>query len=371
MTTSEVLSGHRTRLLKFYNENETRLDILFFIGGFCFDVLMASEIGEPVSVIQQVLYLFLIASLIHYEILFRNAGWMPPAKLEKFWQYRGLPLHFFLGGLLNTYSIFYIKSASFFNSVSFLILLIGAILANELPVVKRSHVSSKVAMYGICLFSFISMMYPFLMGFVGWIPFGLSIATTLWFFYLQYRLLKKSIANEMIVFRSLLAPAVGVLAFFSVFYFFGLIPPVPLSVSEQGIYHNVEKRDGGYFLSAEKQAWNLFGFSNFGSQVFHAQPGDKIYFYAQIFSPSRFADAIFVQWSWKDPRRGWQTQDRIPLNIVGGRREGFRGYTVKSNFQPGEWRVQVQSANAQEISRMYFEVKPVPAEERAWIVMRR
>jgi hypothetical protein len=261
------------------------------------------------------------------------------------------------------YSLFYIKSASLINSIAFLALMIVVILANELPVVKKSHVSFKVAMYAICLFSFVSMMFPFIFGSVGRVPFGLSLVTTLYLFFLQFRILKKSIPSELHLFRNWMGPSAAVLILFGGFYFLGLVPPVPLSVSEQGIYHGIEKKEGRYNLSTEAAALDFVDLGSLKPKVFRAAPGDKIYFYAQIFSPSRFTDSVFVQWSLKDPKRGWQVQDRIPLSIVGGRREGFRGYTTKSNYQPGEWRVQVQSADQQEISRMYFTVEPAASAE--------
>jgi hypothetical protein len=352
-----------------YRKHEARLDLFFFIGGFCFDMVLAGEVGEPFAIFQQSVYLLIIATLLHFEILWRNAAWMPQGFTKRVWPYRGLLLHFLMGTLLNIYSIFYIKSASVFNSLLFLILMIGIILANELPSVRRSHVSSKAAMFTVCLFSFISMIFPFVFGFVGWIPFGLAIATTLWLVYVQYRRLRKKIVDEKVLWQSLLAPASVVLIVFLCFYFFGLVPPVPLSVPEQGVYHGVQKQQGHYELLTEDVRdpwWRL------SEEVFHAAPGDKIYFYAQVFSPSRFADAVFVQWSWRDPQRGWQKLDRIPLPIVGGRREGFRGYTVKSNYQPGEYRVQVLTANEQEVSRLYFKVEAISASpERVFTKLQR
>jgi hypothetical protein len=44
---------------------------------------------------------------------------------------------------------------------------------------------------------------------------------------------------------------------------------------------------------------------------------------------------------------------------VGGREEGFRGYGVKTNYQPGDWKVQVETADGREIGRIYFDVETV------------
>ena len=137
-----------------------------------------------------------------------------------------------------------------------------------------------------------------------------------------------------------------------VFYFAGWIPPVPLSAKEQGIFYFVEKQNGKYLLSQEKSWWN----SVTPGEEFKARPGDKIYYYMQIYSPARFADQVYVRWLFKDPVHGWQKTDRIPLSITGGREEGFRASTTKSNYQPGQWRVQVETNMGHEIARKDFEV---------------
>jgi hypothetical protein len=181
--------------------------------------------------------------------------------------------------------------------------------------------------------------------------------------------LRRTLTDDVTLFRAILAPGMSVLVFFMAFYFLGLIPPVPLSVNQQGIYHLIEKTDGKYRLSTEKIWWKFW---QSGDQDFLAEPGDKIYFYAEIFSPAHFSDKVYVHWSWLNSKGDWQGSDRIPLNIVGGRKQGYRGYAVKSNYQPGSWRVQVKSENGQEISRLYFDVTPVARNEiRAFTVLSR
>jgi len=364
-----MLENLKHKIQEFREKYESQLEVLFFIGGFAFDALMVSQVDDPFAILQQCFYLFVIATLIHHEILYRLHKWRPQGRMVKLWEFRNLLLHFLLGTLLNIYSIFYIKSASLIASLVFLALMVVMILANELPMVKKSKVSFKVGLFAICLFSFVSILFPLLLGFVGWIPFGLSVVTTLAIFYLQYRLLKKRLPDQGTLLRAIVVPAMSVLLVFSVFYTMGWIPPVPLSVKEQGIYHSVERLEGKYYLSTEKVWWKFW---QSGDQDFKAEPGDKIYFYAQIYSPARFADQVYVQWSWKSPRKGWQAFDRIPLKIVGGRKLGFRGFAVKSNYQPGEWRVQVETAMGQEISRLYFDVTSVEKnDQRAFRVFER
>jgi len=353
-----VFLEFRQKIVSLKHKYEARLDVLFFVAGFAFDAVMVKDIDEPLAIFQQALYLGILAVLIHFELLFRLHKWRPSDRLLKAWNYRNLLLHFLLGTLLNIYSIFYIKSASFLNSLIFLFVMAAMILANELPFIKSSKVSFKVGLFAICLFSYISILYPLVLGFLGWTPFLLSSATTIFLFYLQFRFLSKSIQDRRLLVKSILAPSVSVLVVFIFFYSMGWIPPVPLSVRDQGIYHLVEKREGSWFLSTEREDWKFW---QSGDQDFKAEPGDKIYFYAQIYSPARFADEVFVQFSHLDKKNNWHEADHIPMKILGGRKEGFRGFAVKSNFEAGEWRVQVVTANHQEISRLYFDVNPVEA----------
>ncbi len=349
--------------------HESRLEIGFFVGGFLFDVFFISEIDDLFSIAQQVLYILIIASILHYEILFRLHKWRPSGFSERIWAYRNLILHFFLGSLLSLYSLFYIKSSSLVSSLVFLIAMLGLLVANELPTIKNAKVSFKVGLFAICLFSFMSILFPLILGFVGWVPFLLAAASTLGILYWQFRLLKTNLGDEKTAFRAVLFPGISVLIVFTLFYFMGWIPPVPLSVKEQGIYHLVEKKDGNYLLSTQRPWWQFW---SSGDQNFQARDGDKIYFYAQIYSPARFSDQIFIRWQWNDPKRGWQNSDRIPMPILGGRKEGFRGFATKANYQPGEWRVVIETSMGHEISRLGLDVtKDSSIEPREFTILQK
>jgi hypothetical protein len=341
------------RLKNYRHKYEKRIEIIIFIGGFLFDALMVKEPDEFVAIIQQVIYLSVIAAILHYELLFHLHKWSPVGQFQKIWSYRELIQPFLLGTLLNVYSIFYIKSASFFSSVIFLLIMIAMILVNESPTVKKSGVSFKVGLFGICLFSFFSILFPILIGSVGWIPFSLSLFSSAGIFYAEFWLIKKKLGDLKASLQAILIPGLSVLIFFMIFYTMGWIPPVPLSVKDQGIYHLIEKKNGEYFLSTEKEWWRFW---NSGDDLFKARVGDKIYFYVQVYSPTRFSDEVMIHWLWKNRKDAWENADKIPMKILGGRKEGFRGFTIKSNFQPGQWQVKVETLSGLEISRHYFQI---------------
>ena len=339
---------------EFRKKNEAKLDITFFICGFIFDAWMVAHPDEPLAIFQQALYLFIIALLIHYELLFRLEKWQPTNFSKKIWPYQNFAIHFCLGTLLNVYSIFYIKSASIFSSAVFLFLMFFMIFMNELPFVKKSKkINLKVGLYSICLFSFFSIVFPLLLGFIGLVPFCFSVMSTLLILLIQLRSLRNKVFEPGVLFHAIFAPIVIVVIIFTSFFFLGLIPPVPLSAKEQGVYHYLIKRDAHYYLYAEM---NENSFWNFGKSTFHTEPGDKIYFYSQIFSPARISDKMIVHWFKKNNVGDWESMDKVPVAIKGGREEGFRAFTFKSNFDSGEWKILVETSSGVEISRLYFNV---------------
>jgi hypothetical protein len=344
------------KIKKYVDENETKLEVGFFVGGFILDVFLLSTPDDFFGIFQQLIYMAIIGSLLHFEVLYRLRKFRPGPRLRKFWQYRSLLLHFSFGSLLNLYSLFYIKSASLMSSFFFLIVMLALVLANELPFVKKASVASKVAMYAICLFSFFSILMPIGLGFVGWIPFLLAVGLTGLAFFLHVRLLERSFKDRRLLHRAMLYPSGAILAVFSLFYVLGWIPPVPLSVVEQGVYHSIEKKSGQYVLSFEKPWWKFWQTSD---SPFRAVSGDKLHFYAQIYSPTRISDSVVIHWLTKNQKGKWVSSDKVPMSIQGGREMGFRGFSYKANYTPGEWQIRVETSGGIEISRHYVDVEVV------------
>ncbi|MBY0517059.1 MAG: hypothetical protein K2P81_09135 [Bacteriovoracaceae bacterium] len=168
------MSNLKERLFNYYEANELRVDMAFFLGGFIFDIFTLSGVDDLFSITQQIVYLVLIGIILSAELI---SSPIPP-KLQKIWDYRSAITHFLLGSLLSVYSLFFLKSASIFNSIVFVALLMLVMVANELKNVQSSGVNTKIALYVICLFSFFSLLIPTLLGFVGWIPFLLTTAMT-------------------------------------------------------------------------------------------------------------------------------------------------------------------------------------------------
>ena len=305
-----------------------------------------------------------MAILLHM-FLQQDAPAPDPAARSKlarwYYEYRSPLVHFLMGALLNLYAIFYFKSSSLLVSFGFLGLLVVVLLANEFRRVKSLGLPFKFALLSLCFLSFAAYLLPVLIGSIGLTTFlasmlvgSVPLAAAAW---------RAPPGKFALARRQILVPLGCVVIGFLTFYLFRLIPPVPLSIPFIGVYHQVEKTEAGYRLSHERPAWRLW---HNGDQDFRAQPGDKIYVFFRVFSPARFSDQVQMRWHWKDPARGWTLHDSIPIRITGGREQGFRGYGFKSNYQRGEWKVQVETTDGREIGRVYFDLVTVPESPRTF-----
>ena len=336
------------------------LGAAFFAFGFVFDMLTTGRIDSWITIGQQALYLAVVTAVLLQ--MFIEQGVPPP---RWYLEYRSPLVHFLMGSLLSLYAIFYFKSSSLLVSFGFLGFLVIILLANELKRIKALGLPFKFALHALCLLSFFAYLVPVLAGAIGPGLFVLSMAVGALPLLLAALWVRARVPDKFaLARRQILVPLGSVLIGFLAFYLFRLIPPVPLSIPFIGIYHQVERTPQGFRLSHERPAWRFW---HNGDQWFLAQPGDRIYVYFRVFSPARFADDVQLRWLWKDPARGWVVHDTIPIRIVGGREQGFRGYGVKSNYQPGDWKVQVETTDGREIGRVYFNLAAAPSAPRTWI----
>ncbi len=341
------------KLRTLYQRYERWVPILFFLLGFLFDVVMLGNIDDPFAIGQQALYLIFIAVILSYDILFETGLYSPGRFFAKAWRYREAFLHFIMGTLMNVYSIFYFKSASFLTSFFFVGALIVLLTANEFMRFGKSQRAVHVALFSLCLTSFFIYIVPMVLGFIGVVPFLGSVAVSFVSFWPFYRFLKKRMKDLFPQMRKhLVLPFLTIQLIFSLLYFAKVIPPVPLSTSYIGIFHNIEREGDRFKLSYLRPWWRIWESSD---QTFYARPGDKIYCFVRVFSPTGFKDDLFVRWLYKD-QRGWHHSDAIPLRISGGRREGYRGVTFKANYQPGKWRVSIETTDGREVGRIPLRV---------------
>lgn len=354
----EAIKNYKNRAFDYYQKNEVLVSIIVFAAGFVFDLLTLGRIDDLLNLVQQAIYLTILGTLLICEIRIAVGTLTLSERGQNFWKYHNLVVHFLFGSLLSAYVIFYYTSASAITSFFFILLLAGLMLANEIPKIQDLGLPVRVILYSICLLSYFAFFYPILMGHVGAIPFWLGILSSIGALALIWKMNFKGQEDVSILKKHVLYPAIGVHLFFLVGYYGSLIPPVPVAVKRIGIYHDVVKTDGKYIGKHQRPFWKIWGAQNFSARY-----GDKVNILLTIFSPARFDDKVFLRWYRDDEKRGWTLEDTIPLHILGGREEGFRGYASKQFYTLGDWRVIVETSDGREVGRIRLEITPDSSQE--------
>ncbi|MFL5319768.1 MAG: DUF2914 domain-containing protein [Myxococcaceae bacterium] len=362
----------------FRHKYETFEHVGFFLGGFTFDLFMLERIDSLATLGQQGLYLFLIGALMLLEQRHALGLMKPKGIFAKAWSLSEGLMHFFLGTLLSNYTIFYFKSAAGISGLLFMVGLAALLVGNDLPKVRKLGPVVRFALYSLCLSSYFAYFFPVIFGIVRWYLFVLAVLVSSGITVLMYRWVKQWAERnpsavtpqsakypalaENIRSNRILIPAMVAQGLFLALYFAKAIPPVPLAATYIGIFHDVKRAGGGaYELSYEDQGWKFW---HKGDQTFHARAGDKIFVFARVFAPKKFSDNIYARWSFDDPKRGWVSSDKVRLGISGGKEEGFATWSTKQNYQPGNWRVELQTEDDRTVGMISFNVEADDRPER-------
>lgn len=343
------------RAKAFYRDHEPACTVAFFVAGFLFDALAVGRIDERRGILQQAAYLFLCALFTSYELREQYGDFAPPERFKTVWRYHAAATHFMLGTLLNIYTLFFFKSASLGTSFLFLLILAGLLAVNELKPFAGSGTTLRMTLFSLCLVSYFTYLVPTLVGAIGPLPFlGTLAASTACVAALAWGL-RSRLRDSRVLVPHLLAPFACVALGFGILYFTKLIPPVPLSLSEIGVYHDVRREEDHFLLAQTRPRWRFW---ERGDQTFLARPDDKIFCYLSVFSPARFKERLQLRWLRRDEAIGWEEEDAIPLATAGGREGGWRGFVVKTRWKPGRWRVRVETSDGRELGRLDLKVLP-------------
>jgi len=342
----------------FLSQHQEYLPVVFFIGGFIWDSLTLGRIDGWYS--NTILFLYLsclTAGLYIYNL--KDDGRWQNTFLESYQQYAPYAIQFFLGGLSSAYVIFFFQSVSLTKTMVFFLILLVLLFSNEL---LKHRISNKYLQFGAYFFvnfTFFIFFLPILSGVMSTFVFILagliSLILTGYVISLIYRI-NPSTQQEVHI-GQLSAIIIGIYLTINIFYYFNLIPPVPLSLQNGMVAYQVEKQDDTFSVTFEQPG--LFSLGKSYDQTFNYAEKDTVFVYTSIFAPTDLEKAVLHHWQWYEPGNDqWNSTDKISYEVTGGRRGGFRGYTYKENVWPGHWKVDVTTDEGLVLGVIKFEIVP-------------
>ena len=335
-----------------------------FVGGFITDFLLLNQVDNLID--NLVLLFYVTLAMVSILLLYAStAGKLPEDSNRTLRTYAPVAMQYAFGGLLSGMLIFYGRSASLIDSWPFLLIIATIIYLNETVRDRSGRLVLTLSMFFVGLFSYVVLIVPVLLGQMGAWIFVASGLLALAVMYLFLGLLRLIIPNFLAMQMRVIVFSVGtIFAGFNFLYFLNIIPPIPLSIQEVGIYHSVVRfENGDYQLKYEEGEW--WRFWKKSDTVYRPDPGGNIFCFARVFAPTRLSTNIYHRWEFYDKAKGeWVTHARVDYPIHGGRSDGWRGYTQISSFKDGEWRCSVETARGQVLGRERFTVdtKTTPAE---------
>jgi hypothetical protein len=327
-----------------------------FVLGFVMDNLTLNNVEQLFDVL--ILLAYIIISMVSlFAIYAAMAGRLPERLAHYARQYAPFLIQYAYGGLLSGMLIFYGRSGAWTQSWPYLLIIIGGVAGNELLKDRTGRFLYNITIFFIGLFSYVVLMIPVFTGYMGaWVFVGsgvLALVIMIGFI----RILQFVIPNFLTLHMKALIFTIGsIFAVFNFLYFANLIPPIPLSLKDVGIYHSVVRfEDGTYQLTYEDGRW--WQFTKRSDTVFHPTQTDTIYCFASVFTPTRLHTEIYHSWEYYDTaQKKWVEYARLSYPIAGGRNNGYRGYTLIEHYQDGKWRCSVETARGQVLGRETFTV---------------
>jgi hypothetical protein len=313
------------------------LPALAFLGGFAWDVLTIGRSIKPGDLWILSGYYIVCATILVLrgrEARFRGS------------RYLNYALQFFLGNIFSALVVFYFVSAGGFWGFVIVTALAALLVSNEFLERHYDRLTLSWALFTVCGVMLLNFILPHLFRSISPFWFYLSTAAAV---------ALAALLSRISLRKHKLWPAVAVALVLVSMHMMNLIPPVPLAGKRLVVGHDVRKADGEFVVTYEPRARMAF----WRTPVVHKPPGGRVFCASSIFVPRGIETTVRHRWMLLE-KGVWVTQSVVSFPIRGGRRNGYRGYSFKSNIAAGEWKVIVETAMGQTIGATRFRVEETP-----------
>lgn len=344
------------RRLASLTKHTAHLTTFIFIAGFIFDAFMLPDLEDPIARYIGFGYLCLIGLIIMFRewLVSRNTA---SDFEQKIYSLATFGISYFSGSALSFVFIYALRSAQFSVSWPLFLILLICILANEFVSTHDFRFALDVGVLLTALLFYVIFNLPLLMKVQNDTTFLIAIAVTVLASMAYIFVLKYSSENAYYQAPRGYALAIGIPMFVAMLYYLNVIPAVPLSLKDSGVYHSVIRSSDGEFI-AQKET-DTRKWAKFLTPVYHLMPADDgVYFFSAVNAPAELTAPISYTWEYFDStsNRWIVSGDPISFTLAGGREDGYRAYSQKQNITEGLWRVTVRVGNNRIVGRLKFNV---------------
>lgn len=326
-----------------------------FLFGFIGDLLLLNRIDDVLdNAILAANFTFATVGLLLFYVAVSERlpdRWQLNQRVSRF---APALMQYGFGGLLSGMLIFYGRSGDWVASAPFLLIILAAILGNEFVQKRSNRLLYHLALYFLGTFSYFVLLVPVLTGVMGdWIFIGsglLALGMVTAVVQLLLRVIPKFMMLHM---RSVVFMIGSMYVALNFFYFTNFIPPIPLSLTELTIVHEVSRTQAGsYRLVGEPRAW----YTHIPLVQPTVHPSDSVACFAQVYAPTRLSTDIYHRWEYQNDAGEWTDHFRLAYPISGRAENGYRGYTTITSYFSGTWRCSVETERGQVLGRRIFHI---------------
>lgn len=352
-----VLRENLESVLAWGRRNERWLSACFFVFGFLDHLVTFGAFSLSIELLIFEAYLTFIALctfLTHVSAGRESRTMRVIAVLAP------LAAQMTIGGVLAGFVVFYARASVLAVSWPFLFFLAVIFVGSELFRDYREHLVFQTALFYFALYALSIFALPVYVGALDERVFFQSTILALALFAVFVFLL--ALAGWRRLSQTILPislSVIGMTAAVVLAYVTHVIPPLPLTLRDGGIYQSITRQGDMYVAQGEQKApwWHV------GAQTVDHVPGTPLYAFTAVFTPGALATSIVHEWQFYDPNaKAWVTRSTIAFGVTGGREAGYRGYSLISDPEPGQWRVRVETLTGQTIGEFRFDVKNVGSE---------
>jgi MFS family permease len=335
-------------LSRFYKKYEKVIKTFIFIFGFCFDIFLLPSVTNIYYSYIGIFYGILVGLLLIIKEVFSKN------KESKKYLLASLSHSFFLGNLLSYVLVYYTRSMSLEVSIPLFLFLVFIIFSNEFFKTEKIESFIDLSLYVITVYLLTIFNWPLVMGDLNDEVFFTSniLAVLLSLIYITvFSLIRKNKKVKISIYIfSVLFPLL-----MSVFYYLGIIPAVPLALKEKDIYKSVARDDSGDYSFIDLPKAPVPYYKKYSPDSYLIESGGQLYFFSSVLTPVSINTKISNIWEHYDKDSSeWIVKDKINYSVRGGRKDGYRGYTIKQINEEGLWRVKVATSEKRTIGSKTF-----------------